>query len=347
MPPTDARAVVFRGEHRLAVERRPRPDPGPHEVRLRVEACGICGSDLHLFQNGLYAPGLVPGHEFAGSVDALGPEVEGISVGQRMAVEPFRSCGRCDCCRRGRDPLCRAARVLGLNDPGGLAEFVIVPARRLFRVPPDLDASLAALAEPMAVAVHALRRGGLAPGQRVLVLGAGSIGLLTLVAARTLGAGEVWLTARHPHQAELAHALGAHQVLGEDAAAPAALSGLGGEVPFDLVVESVGGQATTLEAAGAAVRPGGVVSVVGLFLGRVEIDSLPLLLKEATLAWSYCYARGEGDADFAAAVRILDGERAGLDALVTHRVPLDQVARAYVTAAERRAGALKVSVLPC
>ncbi len=345
MPLPYMRAAVFRGEGRIGVERLPRPEPAAGEVRVRIEACGICGSDLHLLQNGLYPPGIVPGHEFVGRVDAVGPDVDFLADGTRVAVEPFRSCGHCVYCRGGRDPLCPEARVLGISQAGGLAEYAVVPVRRLFPVPGDLDASLAALAEPTAVAVHGLRRGALASGQRVLVLGAGSVGLVTLAAARALGAGEVWVTARHAHQAALARALGAHEVLGEDAATPHALGSLGNEMPFDLVVETVGGRAETLDAAGAAVRPGGAVSVVGFFLGRTEIDPLPLMLKEATLAWSYCYAHQEEDADFAEAIRILDRERHVLGDLVTHRLPLDAAPRAFQIAAERHAGALKVSVL--
>ena len=131
----------------------------------------------------------------------------------------------------------------------------MVPADRVHRVPADLDPQLAALAEPMAVVVHALRRGGPVRGQRVLVLGAGSVGLLALVAARRLGAREVWITARYPHQLESARALGATRVLSESEAEAASLDALGREAEIDLVVETVGGSADTLRAAAPRCDP--------------------------------------------------------------------------------------------
>jgi L-iditol 2-dehydrogenase len=347
MPHPLMRAAVARGGQSLAVERVARPEPGPGEARVRVRACGICGSDLHLWGAGFFAPGHTPGHEMAGVVDALGPGVTGLAEGQAVAVEPFRSCGTCDVCRAGRDPLCARARLLGVHEKGGLAEYLVAPADRLFPVPEDLAPAVAALAEPLAVCVHGLRRGQLAAGQRVLVLGAGSVGLLTLLAARALGAAEVWISARHAHQAERARELGAARVLAEDEARTAGSAA-------DLVVETVGGSADTLDQAAAAVRPGGTVVVLGFFMAPVTLQTLPLLMKEVSMVWSYCYqhprqGRGAGchpGADFAEAVALLDRERERAARLATHSVPLDQVERAFQIASQRQAGALKVSVLP-
>jgi threonine dehydrogenase-like Zn-dependent dehydrogenase len=340
------RAAVVLGRGAIAAGRVPVPEPGPGDVRVRVGACGICGSDLHLAGAGFFAPGAVPGHEFAGTVDALGEGVRGLALGDVVAVEPFRSCGACAACRAGRDPICREARLLGVHEAGGLAEWAVAPARRAFRAPAGLDVRCAALAEPTAVAVHGLARGGFTRGQRVLVLGAGSIGLLTVLAARTLGARDVWVTARHAHQAKLATELGATRVLDEAESDAATLDALGRREEVDLVVETVGGSADTLRLAGAALRPGGAVSVVGVFLGAVTLDALPLLLKEATLAWSYCYARGSERADFADALALLGDERERIARVLTHAVPLDDVATAFALAADRRAGAIKVSVIP-
>src|SRR5512139_2005980 len=121
MPP-EMRAACIRGRDQVEVARVPVPEPGPGEVRVAVEACGICGSDLHLFHAGFFAPGSVPGHESAGRVDALGDGVHGIATGTRVAVEPMRGCGRCAECRRGLYSICREARLHGVHLPGGLAE---------------------------------------------------------------------------------------------------------------------------------------------------------------------------------------------------------------------------------
>jgi L-iditol 2-dehydrogenase len=340
------RAARVTGRDAIELARLDVPEPGAGEVRVAVQACGICGSDLHLFHSGFFAPGTTPGHEAAGVVDALGPDVAGVAAGARVAIEPMRSCGACPSCRAGFYSICREAQLHGLHLPGGLAEFVVVPAARVHPVPADLDVALAALAEPMAVVVHALGRGRLEKGQRVLVLGAGTVGLLTLVAAQRLGAGEVWITARHPQQAALARALGATRVLGEAEASPLAADALGREAPIDLVVETVGGGADTLRVASAAVRPGGVVSVVGVFLGAAPLDPLGLMMKEVTLAWSYCYGTPDGRSDFAVGIDTIAERRDALAPLVTQRLPLDRVADAFAIAAARGAGAVKVSLAP-
>ena len=340
------RAAVARGGREIGVESVPLPDPGAGEVRVRVGACGICGTDLHLFQGGLMAPGLTPGHEIAGRIDAVGSGVSGLAAGDSVAIEPLASCGECPSCRAGRDSICPDGQIFGLHKSGGLAEFLVVPERRIFPVPSDLDPALAALAEPTAVVVHGLRRGNFEAGQRVLVVGAGSIGLLAALAARAMGASEVVLTARHPHQAELGRALGAGRVLGEREANASALAELGRRTPVDLAVETVGGRADTLSACAAAIRPGGTISVLGVFMGPVGVETMPLLQKEGTLAWSNCYARGETRADFDDAIALLDAQRETLARLVTHRVALGEIAQAFALASDKKAGVVKVSVLP-
>lgn len=341
------RAARVRGRGRVECAPRELPEPGQGEVRVRIEACGICGSDVSLFAQGFFPPDETPGHEPAGVIEAIGPGAASPPRGTRVAVEPIRGCGACPTCLGGRYAICRDARLAGVHLPGGLAEFLVVPAENVYPIPAELDARIAALAEPMAVVVHALHRVAFQPRQRVLVLGAGSVGLLAAAAARRLGADDVWVSARHPHQAELARAVGATRVLSEAEATPEKLDGIGREAPIDVVVETVGGSADTLRAAAAAVRPGGAVSVVGVFFGRLALDPMPLLLKEVTLAWSYCYGEDPAHgADFAEAVDVVAAARDALAPLVTHTVPLAEVERAFALAADRRAGAVKVSVVP-
>lgn len=325
----------------------PMLDPQPGEVRVRVEACGICGTDLHTLHGGLMPVGHTPGHEAAGRIDALGPGVEGLREGDPVAVEPMVSCGECAECMAGRDSICRRMMLRGVHLPGGMAEHLVISADRAIPLAQGLAPSVAALTEPMAVAVHGLDRGALSKGERVLVLGAGAVGLISLIAARSLGAGEIWITARHPHQAELARQLGATRVLREDEADPGSLDALSRQIDFDLIVESVGGQANTLVAAASAARPGARVAVLGLFTATPELPPLSLLLKELTLAWSNCYHRPTGErSDFARAADIVDDERERLAMLITHEIPLDEVGRAFAIASNKRAGAVKVSVHP-
>ena len=339
------RAAVARDKRELTVEQVARPEPGPGEARVRVEACGLCGTDLHLLNSG-FAPGAVPGHEIAGRVDALGPGVTGFSLGDPVSVEPLRTCGVCEHCRAGRDSICPELKLLGVHLPGGFAEHVVVPVHRLFRVPRDLDAKLAALAEPVAVVLHGLRRGGFDVRHRVLVLGAGAIGLLTVLAARAAGAKDVRLTARHAHQAALGRDFGATGVLAESEVGLKGMMQLGKRAPADLVVETIGGQADALRGAAWALAPGGCISVLGVFTAPIALDGYPLLMKEGTLAWSNCYARDRERADFEDAVRLIDAERERLARLVTHAVPLDRIGDAFAFASDKKAGAVKVTVLP-
>jgi len=342
MSAVPSHAAVYHPPRRLIVEERPLPEPGAGEARVRVRACGVCGTDLHFFHLGALAAGHVPGHEIAGVVDALGPGVSGLRPGEPVAVEPLRSCGTCPACRAGRHSICPNARLFGIHEPGGFAEHLVVPAARLFRVPADLSFPLAALAEPLAVCVHGVERGGGAAGKRVLVIGAGTIGLLSVLAARAAGAAEVRLIARHPHQAALGRALGASRVLPEAEATPEALAR---DSSAELVIETVGGSADTLRSAGAALAPGGSVSVLGVFTGAVSLDAFPLLLKEATLAWSNCYAQGPGRPDFECAIALLSDERERLAPLLTHQRPLGEIEAAFALASDKRAGAVKVTVL--
>jgi threonine dehydrogenase-like Zn-dependent dehydrogenase len=340
------RAAVSVAPGRLSLEERPLPEPTPGYARVRLLACGICGTDLHFFHAGFWPPGHVPGHEMFGEVDAVGDGVRGVVVGDRVAIEPIEACGTCPACRAGRSNICPQTRLYGIHAPGGFADALCAPEERLFRVSEAVEPEIAALAEPMAVAVHGVRRGGLEKDQRVLVLGAGTIGLLSVLASRAAGAGEIWLSARHPHQAELGRALGASRVLTEEQASPESLSASGGEAAIDLVIETVGGSADTLRAAAAAIRPGGAISVLGVFMGDVTLPALPLLVKEGSLAWSNCYEHSARGSDFEDAVELLMAERSALSALTTHAVSLDEIARGFEIASDKRAGAVKVTVRP-
>lgn len=322
------------------------PDPVAGEVVLRVCACGICGSDLHWFTGGSRPPAVCPGHEIAGEVVACGAGVTGIVEGARVTAEPMATCGRCRWCRAGTPQLCRRLRVAGMHRPGGFAERIALPAAMLHPLPAELDWPIAALSEPMAVAVHAARLAAIGAGQRVLILGAGAIGLLCVVAARAAGAAEVWITARHPHQAAAAQRLGATRVFATDAAADEARRALSREQDVDAVLETVGGVADTLADALHCVRPGGTVVMLGVFTAPPPLPATTLLMKEVRLVGSVMYDRAAPRSDFAAAIDLLAAGRDAIAPLVTHQFSLTDVQPAFETAADKRSGAIKVSVLP-
>ena len=196
------RAIEVGEDRLLRVVERPSPTPGPGQVTIDVACCGICGSDLH-FRDvpALFPPGTVPGHEFSGSIAAVGEEVAGWNAGDRVCVLPFAQCGECAACTSGTEQVCATAIAhgvgLGTGRPGAYAERVVVDARMLFALPDAVDDQAGTLVEPTAVAVHAVARARPAPGEVLAVIGAGPIGLLTALVARDQGV-EVVLVSRNP-----------------------------------------------------------------------------------------------------------------------------------------------------
>ncbi|MEQ8483631.1 MAG: alcohol dehydrogenase catalytic domain-containing protein [Pseudomonadales bacterium] len=340
------RAAVFGDTGQIGVVQKSPPEPKPGWVRLAVTASGICGSDLNLlYAHGNASVGVQPGHEVAGIVDALGDGLDGASgptLGSPVALEPLIGCGHCNACRRGRHNLCPSVRLCGFTRPGGMAEYLVVPADAVHAVPDSLPAHIAALSEPMAVCVRGVRLARLSPGDRVAILGAGSIGLLAIVAARSAGASEVLITARHPHQQALARSLGADAVFADTRELLDAV----GDQHVDVTIETVGGHATTLADTIAVTRSGGRVVVLGVFEGMAQIPGFEFFRKELSLLASNCYGRECAHGDFAAAADLVGRERDRLAPLVTHRFKLDQIAEAFATAADKTTLSIKVQVQP-
>ena len=284
---------------------------------LTVAAAGICGSDLALLPLGLP---VTIGHEIAGTVD-----------GVPFCVEPTVRCGVCDQCLAGMTQRCRGTArhgLLGVSFDGGLAERVAVPPECLVPLPAGLPVTDAALVEPMAVCLHALRRVAAVAGERALVVGGGSVGLLAVAAARAMGL-QVDLAARHPHQRAAGERLGAGEPNGE----------------YDILVESAG---TPSSMAGCVehAAPGGRIAVVGVNQGDWALAGLPFLLKELTVTASYCYSGGRDGHDFGAAAQILAAAPEIAATVITHRFALADAAEAFRVAADRAAGAIKVVVDP-
>ncbi len=329
--------------HQIVLREQPKPEPGPGEVVLRVRNCGVCGSDLHFYTGHFPPPPVCPGHEISGEVAAVGKGVAAWKEGDAVVVEPLLVCRECGFCRTGNYQLCPQLRLLGTMADGGFADFLCVPAYTLYAVPRGLDFAVAALAEPLAVTIHGLRLARLRAGDRVLVLGAGTIGLLSVAAAAAGGAGEVWVTARYPHQAEMAKRLGASRVfLGRDGELE--LDAAAQELPPDIVVETVGGTADTLSLAVQSVRRGGVVVVLGVFSQQPALNPILLIVKEVRIIGSMTYGRTMARADFEIALGLLARQPEQFRSLITHRFELAELARAFATAADKRSGAIKVSV---
>lgn len=342
----EVRAAFFTAERAFEIRERTLPEPGAGEVRVGVRACGICGSDLHWFHGAFPPPAVCPGHEIAGEIEALGKDVEGLREGDRVVVEPLLICGHCPACRIGEYQVCSRLGIVGVTHPGGFADAVIVPARAVFPIDVNMDPAVAALAEPVAVCVHAVRIAPVRCGDRVLVLGAGTIGLLSALAARAAGASEVWITARYPAQTEAAEKMGVDRTCAATAEGEEELRRAAAQSPVDVVIETVGGGAPTLAQALEVVRPLGSVAVLGVFTGTAGINGLALVAKEIRIVGSMTYGRAGRQADFDIAIDLIRKEADRLASLVTHRFPLESIADAFATAADKRRGSIKVSVLP-
>ncbi len=337
------RAAFSRGVGNVVVEEVARPTPGPGEVVVRVRSCGICGSDLHWYHDQMMVPTVCPGHEIAGEVAEVGAGVSELVAGDRVAVEGISSCAACRYCLAGDYQRCLRIGIVGMTIPGGFAEYLQMPARHCFRVPAGVDFPTAALSEPLGVAVHGVRLSGLEIGQRVAVLGAGTIGLMAVVAARAGGAGEILVTARRPQQKAAALALGADRVVDDGD-----LDGLLADVvdePIDLVIETVGGTADTLQTAATAARPGGTICVLGAFTQAPPFPALHVLVKELRIIGSFVYGRAGARADYDIVLDLLRRQGAHIGAtLITHRFPLGEIGAAFRTAADKTSGSIKVTI---
>lgn len=331
------RAATWNSEGRLEATKRPSPALEDGQVLVRPKVVGICGSDLH-FYRGEFPPltGQVPGHEIAGIVESGGA----FAPGALVAIEPTVSCGRCAACRRGQAPTCQRLRLMGISSPGGMQELLAVPAANVHPFPEGVNCDIGALAEPLAVCVRAVNRAEIPVGARVLVLGSGTIGLLSALLASEL-ASEVAVTARYPHQGELARAFGAAHVFAPDS--PELLE-WSRRNPVDVVIETVGGAAPTLMEAVNAVRPGGTVLALGVFTQDVVIPARKLVNQEVRLIGSVVYGHAGHQSEFGAAVGLLARYADRLAALKSATYPLDHANDAFEHALDKQRLAVKVSV---
>lgn len=281
------RAVVIHEPRDVRVEEWPTPRVGPGEVLVRVGATGVCAGDLYVYlgKNPYVRYPQICGHEISGVVAEVGPGVEDLPVGAAVVVEPFIGCGACYPCRVNRPNCCRNLQIIGLHRPGGFAEYVLAPAQNVHRVPDGLPLHRAALAEPVAIAVHACRRGAVGPDDLVLVLGCGPIGLALIEVAIARGA-RVLATDVVADRREAASALGAEVLPPGEALLPALLDRTGGE-GAPVVMEATGNP-RAMEQTATLVASAGRIVIVGLVPQGVQVSfpGLDVTRKEMTILGS-------------------------------------------------------------
>lgn len=347
-------AVRWHGPRDVRVDEVPSPRPGAGEVLIEVAACGLCGSDLHEYLHGpVYIPrrphpltGVVPpvtlGHEFAGRVIEAGAGVETPRAGDRVTVNPCLLCGECAWCRRGQKNHCARLATLGLSRDGALASHVVAPAYHCHALPPEVDDEQGAWVEPLAVAVHAARRGRAGMGERVAVIGAGPIGLLLLQVLRARGAGWVAVVEPREERRRMAAALGADVVLDPGAGDPGrAVADLTGGERVEAAFECVGHESAFATAVKASGK-GGRIVLVGLVPDPVPVSLLAILAHEKEIVGSSAYVD-----EFPEAIALLARGQVRVAPLVTGRVPLADTVRGGLEALLRpEAGHVKILVAP-
>ena len=345
-------AVRWHARGDVRVETVPDPVPGPGEVLVRVEWCGLCGTDVHEYAHG---PVLIPsrphpltgkvppvtlGHEFSGTVAAATPGAP-VAVGERVTASACLVCHECSWCRSGAPNLCARLGSLGLCADGALAELVAVPAYVLHRLPDGLSAEIAALSEPAAVAVHACRRARLRGGETVAVVGGGPIGLLVLQVARAQGAAAVFTIEPLAARRELAARLGARAALDPAEPADKAIAAATGERRADVVFECTGSTAG-IETALRVSGKGGRVVLVGIYRDASPAPWARLQAHEKEIVGASAYTD-----DFPEALRLLAGGQIRGDLLISDRIALaDVVGRGLRALVEEPARHMKILVRP-
>lgn len=345
------RAAVLHAPGDLRVERVPKPEPGPGEVLVRVDACGVCGSDIpRVMETGTYQMPMIPGHEFAGEVAEVGPEVNNVSVGDRITTPPLIPCLQCDYCAIGEYTMCEQYSYYGSRCDGAFAEYVKIWARHRLALPDELDSEDAATADPAAVALHGLRRADLQPGEMVVVLGAGPIGLFAAQWAKILGAGRTAVVDIFTEKLEIARKVGVDICIDGKSEDPEArikdeTEGKGADIALETA-----GSPVTQELALRVIRKFGRIVYIGSATGDVNLPkaSFELILRRQLTV------RGSWNSNFAPIPinewqetidRLASGELRAKP-LISHRFPLDQAPQAFQMMYGRKAFFSKVMIIP-
>jgi L-iditol 2-dehydrogenase len=342
------KALVLREYGRLVLEDFPVPTPAPDEVLVRVRACGICGSDVHGFDGstGRRIPPIIMGHEAAGEIAAVGQAVEGWKAGERVTFDSTIYCGQCWFCQRGRINLCENRRVLGVScgeyrQHGAFADYVAVPQRILFRLPPALSFEHAAMVEAVSVAVHAVKRTPKVAEGTALVLGAGMIGLLVIQALRAAGWQKVIAVDLQQPRLELAARSGAYHALNADDAdllprIRVLTEGRGVDASFEVV-----GLPATVKCAIDCVRKGGTVTLVGNLKPQAELPLQTVVTRELSLLGS-CASAGE----YPECLELIAGGSIKVERIISASAPLAEGPQWFKRLHAGEAGLMKVILKP-
>src|SRR5437899_8762882 len=344
-------AVILHDADQMRVEAWPRPEPGSGEALLKVEVGSICGTDvkvLHRTLQGQPAGEFIMGHEYAGTVAALGPGVDEFKIGDRVAVEVHKGCERCENCIKGWYTSClnygnvaKGHRAKGLTCDGGFAEYAANHVNTLYKLPDNLTFEQACMVTTAASPLWAIDlMGGYLAGETVLVQGPGPIGLLAVQLCKALGAERVILSGTRPERLEIGRRLGADFVVNvrQESLARRVADITGGK-GADSVLECAGGP-TSMQEALESVKRGGRIGVVAWYAGPVEMD-MNLAVRSNVRIYA---ARGEGGMNSGRSLALMSAGKLDADSIITHHFPLEEARDAFRTYVDRAGNALKVGM---
>ena len=319
------------------------PQVGTDEIRIKVQRVGVCGSDMHAFQgtHPFVHPPMVLGHEVAGVIDEVGGNVKGLTKGDLVTIEPNLVCGECYNCQTGRYNICEKLQVIGcVGYYGGQAEYLVVKAEEVFKLPKDWNADKAVLVEPLAVGVHAIRQAKMLTGENIIIIGAGMIGQATLQAAFVAGAHKILVSDLVDTRLELAKKSGATAVVNPKKkdifqVAKEIFGSNGADMVFDCV-----GNEITLDTAINVARKGSKIIMVGVPEGKILVNMAYVQDRELEIIGTIMYTA----VDYEATIQYMNDGRMKIDGLITHHFSLDQVYEAFETALNPSRGSLKVLI---
>lgn len=319
----------------------PIPKAGSHRAVVQVKAVGICGTDIPIFDGIRPVPTpLIPGHEFAGVIAEIGPNVRDWQVGDRVAASLLHVCTRCEYCRLGEEPLCDNLREIGIDVDGAYAEYVSVPARSLHRLPEGMTFEQGAAVDPIASAYRAVRKANIQPEDTVVIMGPGPIGLYALQCVLARSPRLTIMVGRSEERLAVAANLGADAVISLEEEDPVAIvSRLTNGRMAQVVLEATGNAAAVPIAVALAAK-GGRVGLLGIFHEAAQVDVRQVVRRELRVFGSFCYSWD----DFEASLRLLSRGKVNIAPVVTHIMPLEEIGHALELI--RRRQAIKVILKP-
>jgi L-iditol 2-dehydrogenase len=344
------KAALFYGPKDIRVQEIEKPKITSKEVLIKVKAAGICGSDIHFYKG--EAPikldvGTVLGHELSGEVVAIGDEVKSIKIGDRVGVEPLIGCGKCVFCKIGQYHLCKNLKHIGYAYKGGFAEYTKVPQENIYNLPDNVTYEEASLLDSYAVSVHALNRVTVKINDIVVIIGGGTLGITTAQLVKLAGAKKVIVIDLLDEVLQVARKAGIDYILNASKIDVVnEVMKLTDDMGADIVFESVGGEAPTLNQSVQMIKPGGTIGIIGI-RNKGSMDFWSAHTKEINIIFIWSYAKWGINAEFKIALNLLESKKINATPLISYKYTLDKINDAFATALNKKeSNAVKVIINP-